>query len=502
MKPLVPLSWEQRWAAHDRSGEVWREILCVGRYKGTNFVQFCTAKGTIILGTFVPSYMMLSQHSFRLTKRTALFFLWIVRGSYLWGSHNLNCDSDHVWVRILASVIFLRTKGTIDLRVTIQGFLLPVPASHPNLCWRLSVSNPNITFNTKSLTAIYQHSSDWLHAKTLQDFRRSILVSSFFVQISGILISLWRMSPSFAFVSGGGFFTKKRLSAIRSQNRQTTTCAIRSPGWRDILTTATAIAMVAATTTNSLALDTDVRPLLKVPGGSASTSAGMSGQRTVVKTVTRGVNLEGADFSDQDFEGISFQQSILRQADFTNCNLRNASFFDADVSGAKFTNADLRGANVSSWCLPRIRERTQCGQWNTFGITLCSFLLSCGKPDTDTGSMKKVWAREFKKGGLDRGESFRGIHQFNNEVWWCHSRWHRLDGYSSSERYAKAPMSNSKRNAPCYWRPHKRKPALSTRLKRFERQDTYTIKPPTSDALHSDKSDEYHVAKAKQFDKF
>lgn len=115
-----------------------------------------------------------------------------------------------------------------------------------------------------------------------------------------------------------------------------------------MLTTVTAIAIVATTTTNSLALDTDVRPLLKVPGGSASTSAGISGQRTVVKTVTRGVNLEGADFSDQDFEGISFQQSILRQADFSNCNLRNASFFDADVSGAKFTNADLRGANVST----------------------------------------------------------------------------------------------------------------------------------------------------------
>lgn len=82
-------------------------------------------------------------------------------------------------------------------------------------------------------------------------------------------------------------------------------------------------------------------------GGSASTSAGVAGTRTVVKTVTRGVVLEGADFSNRDFEGVSFQQSILRQADFSNCNLRNSSFFDADVSGAKFVNADLSGANVS-----------------------------------------------------------------------------------------------------------------------------------------------------------
>lgn len=89
----------------------------------------------------------------------------------------------------------------------------------------------------------------------------------------------------------------------------------------------------------------DVRPQLKVSGGSASTSAGAKGARTVVKTVTRGVNLEGADFSGQDFEGVSFQQSILRQADFSGSSLLNASFFDADLSGANFRGADLRGCN-------------------------------------------------------------------------------------------------------------------------------------------------------------
>lgn len=97
----------------------------------------------------------------------------------------------------------------------------------------------------------------------------------------------------------------------------------------------------------ALAEDVDLRPQLKVSGGSASTSGGTKGARTVTKTVTRGVNLEGADFSNQNFEGVSFQQSILRQANFSGSVLLNASFFDADLSGANFTGADLRGCNVS-----------------------------------------------------------------------------------------------------------------------------------------------------------
>lgn len=92
----------------------------------------------------------------------------------------------------------------------------------------------------------------------------------------------------------------------------------------------------------------DVRPQLKVSGGSASTTGGeTSTRRSVTKTVTRGITLENADFSNGDFEGVSFQQSILRQANFSNSILRNASFFDADLTGANFTNADLSNTNVS-----------------------------------------------------------------------------------------------------------------------------------------------------------
>lgn len=131
---------------------------------------------------------------------------------------------------------------------------------------------------------------------------------------------------------------KPQLTAHRTP----LTCNISAPTLRAALAAAAAAALLAVSPV--LAADTDVRPQLKVFGGSASTS---SGKRAVVKTLTRGVNLEGANFSEQDFEGVSFQQSILRQADFTRASLMNASFFDADLSGAKFRDADLRGVNVS-----------------------------------------------------------------------------------------------------------------------------------------------------------
>ena len=79
----------------------------------------------------------------------------------------------------------------------------------------------------------------------------------------------------------------------------------------------------------------------KVPGGAASTQ-----QTGAKKTLTRGVSLIGADFAQGDFEGVSFQQSILRQANFEGANLANASFFDADLAGVNFKGSNLAGANL------------------------------------------------------------------------------------------------------------------------------------------------------------
>lgn len=61
----------------------------------------------------------------------------------------------------------------------------------------------------------------------------------------------------------------------------------------------------------------------KLKGGGASTL-----QRGISKTITRGVNLDKSDFSNGDFHGVSFQQSIVRDTNFMNTNLRNAGFFE------------------------------------------------------------------------------------------------------------------------------------------------------------------------------
>jgi len=79
----------------------------------------------------------------------------------------------------------------------------------------------------------------------------------------------------------------------------------------------------------------------KIRMGGASTLDG--GSR---KTITRGMNLDGADYSKQDLSGVSFQQSILRAAKFKDANLVGASFFDADLAGSDFTGADMTRANL------------------------------------------------------------------------------------------------------------------------------------------------------------
>lgn len=69
-------------------------------------------------------------------------------------------------------------------------------------------------------------------------------------------------------------------------------------------------------------------------------------QRGIAKAITRGVNLDNSDFSDQNLSGVAFQQSIVRDTDFRRSSLRGASFFDATLDGSNFEGADMTLANV------------------------------------------------------------------------------------------------------------------------------------------------------------
>ena len=75
-------------------------------------------------------------------------------------------------------------------------------------------------------------------------------------------------------------------------------------------------------------------------GGASTLQSG----RTIA--ITRGVNLDGSDFSGQNLKGVAFQQSIVRDTNFKGTNLVGSSFFDATVDGSNFEDADMTLSNV------------------------------------------------------------------------------------------------------------------------------------------------------------
>uniref|UniRef100_A0A7S3L2E8 Pentapeptide repeat-containing protein n=1 Tax=Amphora coffeiformis TaxID=265554 RepID=A0A7S3L2E8_9STRA len=79
----------------------------------------------------------------------------------------------------------------------------------------------------------------------------------------------------------------------------------------------------------------------KITTGGAST---LQSGRTIA--ITRGVNLDKSDFSNQNLKGVAFQQSIVRDSDFRGSNLVGSSFFDATVDGSNFEGADMTLANI------------------------------------------------------------------------------------------------------------------------------------------------------------
>ena len=86
----------------------------------------------------------------------------------------------------------------------------------------------------------------------------------------------------------------------------------------------------------------------KITTGGAST---LQSGRTI--TITRGVNLDQSDFSNQNLKGVAFQQSVVRNANFKNANLFGASFFDATLDGSNFENADMTQVNLEMAQLSR-----------------------------------------------------------------------------------------------------------------------------------------------------
>eukprot|EP00523_Entomoneis_sp_CCMP467_P010506 CAMPEP_0168731138 /NCGR_PEP_ID=MMETSP0724-20121128/7095_1 /TAXON_ID=265536 /ORGANISM="Amphiprora sp., Strain CCMP467" /LENGTH=228 /DNA_ID=CAMNT_0008778105 /DNA_START=46 /DNA_END=732 /DNA_ORIENTATION=- len=79
----------------------------------------------------------------------------------------------------------------------------------------------------------------------------------------------------------------------------------------------------------------------KITTGGAST---LQSGRTIA--ITRGVNLDKSDFSNQNLKGVAFQQSIVRDANFQGSNLVGASFFDATLDGSNFESANMAMSNV------------------------------------------------------------------------------------------------------------------------------------------------------------
>lgn len=57
------------------------------------------------------------------------------------------------------------------------------------------------------------------------------------------------------------------------------------------------------------------------------------------------IDLEGADLSARDLQGVRLQSARLAGASFRGCDLRDARFNSSDLRGCDLRDADLRGAS-------------------------------------------------------------------------------------------------------------------------------------------------------------
>ncbi|CAN0234208.1 unnamed protein product [Ectocarpus sp. 6 AP-2014] len=90
----------------------------------------------------------------------------------------------------------------------------------------------------------------------------------------------------------------------------------------------------------------DDKGMSSVSDSKLSVGAASTGDKGARKTVTRGVNIENADYHDKDLSSVSFQQSLVRGTNFKNAKLVAAGFFDADLSNCNFESANMNQANL------------------------------------------------------------------------------------------------------------------------------------------------------------
>ena len=162
-----------------------------------------------------------------------------------------------------------------------------------------------------------------------------------------LFLSLWTL-PSWAFVVVTAPTTKTtttfQLAAVPQQpqgEERSATWGVSPLRRHAFMATATATLAAILWSTTAPAWAAAASSDEGAAGGNAKLLTGgastLQSGRTI--SITRGVNLDNANFGGQNLRGVAFQQSIVRNANFKNTNLVGASFFDATLDGSDFENA-------------------------------------------------------------------------------------------------------------------------------------------------------------------
>lgn len=143
-------------------------------------------------------------------------------------------------------------------------------------------------------------------------------------------------------------YSSKLYLKNQSQNQDVSSDNLKS-FWTEANRVCSSCAFVAAIFASSLQMQTQpafaegasTASNAKITTGGAST---LQSGRTIA--ITRGVNLDNSDFSNQNLKGVAFQQSIVRDTNFAGSNLFGSSFFDATLDGSNFEGADMTQSNI------------------------------------------------------------------------------------------------------------------------------------------------------------